>query len=133
MADRVDKVLNDYFTGNLDRKIRMRVAMINTANSIDENVGGGRAQYKYSNAVENKLISEENDAILRAIRHNKKVIDTWTQEMDEVRYDVIREIYLRRKTWVDIGNEYGVSRTTMNEWRNDLKKSIAGWGLLLPY
>lgn len=133
MADKVDKLLTDYFTGDLQRKISMRVDMLNTVQEIDENTGGGRAQYKYSNAVENKMITEESDAELVALRHNKKVIDSWTSGMDEVRYQVMKEMYCRHKTWDKIALDNGVSRTTMAEWRKELKFSIEGWGLLITY
>ena len=132
MADRVDGVLTDYFKGDLEKKIKLRVETLHTMTAIDENIGGGRAQYKYSNAVEDKLITEDEDNELIALRHNKHVIDVWTQDMDETRYKVLKAIFSKALTWDAACMTYNVSKTSIKEWRDELKSSIVGWGLLFP-
>lgn len=48
MADRIDKLLERYFTGGLDLEIKMREHELRQNNSKkDENISGGRAQNKY--------------------------------------------------------------------------------------
>lgn len=53
MADKLDKVLSDYFTGRLDMNMKMRRLELkyNLDRTPDENIGGGRKQNGSSSTV----------------------------------------------------------------------------------
>ena len=77
MADKVDKVLSDYFTGRLDMNMKMRRLELkyNLDRTPDENIGGGRKQNDYDNAVEISMIREQNDRYLKDLQYQKDMIE----------------------------------------------------------
>ena len=89
MADKVDKLLRDYFDGTMDKQIKAREMYLQFHNDIDENVGGGRAQYKYGNAVEGQMITLEQDYELRELNHNKMIVEMWLNGLGQDEYDIL--------------------------------------------
>lgn len=67
MADRLDHLLSDYFTGRLATNIRLRKMELqfNSDRTPDENIGGGRKQNDYNNPVELRMIREQRDTQLQ--------------------------------------------------------------------
>ncbi|GAK31019.1 hypothetical protein WOSG25_061490 [Weissella oryzae SG25] len=125
MADKVDKLLQRFFKGDLELAIRSRKKLLAVRHDVDENIGGGRAQYKYNNAVESMLITQELDPELRVMEHQLEICIMWTQGMDETRYATLKSIYTKEMTWTKATFEYKVSISTIRDWRNELKRSVA--------
>ncbi|MCM6769038.1 RinA family protein [Weissella paramesenteroides] len=44
MADKIDHLLTDYFTGQLEANIKLRKLELSYHNDHDDNIGGGRMQ-----------------------------------------------------------------------------------------
>lgn len=124
MADKVDKLLQGYFRGDLDKKIELRKMMLAARHDIDENIGGGRAQNKHSNAVESMMISHEIDPTIISLEHKKFVIKAWLEGLAEERIEMLRLHYGERESWTYIANELHVSEVTLHKWKNEFKESV---------
>ena len=127
MADKTDRLLRKFFKGELELDIESRKRLLAVCHDVDENIGGGRAQYKYNNAVESMLITQELDPELRVMEHQLEICIMWTQGMDETRYETLKSIYVKEKTWTKAALDYKVSISTIRDWRNELKKSIGAY------
>ncbi|MBZ5995365.1 DUF722 domain-containing protein [Leuconostoc gelidum subsp. gasicomitatum] len=68
MADKIDKLLSDYYSGYLLDAVRNRTTELETPVSNDENIGGGRAQNKHTRPVDDLLIRKEEDIVLNKCR-----------------------------------------------------------------
>ena len=124
MADNVDKLLRNYFDGTLDKQIKAREMYLKFHNEIDENVGGGRAQYKYNNAVESQMISLERDYELSQLNHQKMVVELWLTDIGDDEYDILQMHYGDRDTWVNISMTFNRSVTALQNWKREFKKSV---------
>lgn len=127
MADKTDRLLRKFFKGELELDIESRKRLLAVRHDVDENIGGGRAQYKYNNAVESMLITQEMDPELRVMEHQLDICQMWTNGMEELRYNVLKAIYTKEKTWMQASNDYSISKTSISEWRNELKKSVGAY------
>ena len=125
MADKVDKLLRNYFDGTLDKQIKAREMYLQFHNEIDENVGGGRAQYKFNNAVESQMITLEQDSELRELNHNKMIVEMWLNGLCKDEYDVLDMHYGMRYTWYKIALELNKSITALQRWKREFKISVS--------
>ncbi|MGL5301872.1 MAG: DUF722 domain-containing protein [Weissella confusa] len=124
MADKVDKLLRNYFGGTLDKQIKAREMYLQFHNDIDENVGGGRAQNKYNNAVESQMITLERDYELSQLKHQKMVVELWLTDIGDDEYDILQMHYGDRDTWVNISMTLNRSVTALQNWKREFKKSV---------
>lgn len=128
MADKLDKVLSDYFTGKLDVAIQLRQMELSYISSVpDENIGGGRKQNDYNNAVESHMIREQNDPELKRLRYQKSVIKMMFDCLIKSHQDVLIDKYGNKKSWVTIGIDNHIDERTAREWRDDFKEGIKGY------
>lgn len=122
MADRIDKLLERYFTGGLDLEIKMREHELRQNNSKkDENIGGGRAQNKYSNAFENTLVRIEQDEKLNALQEQRAKIKACVDTFDREHKEVFNQRYRNRMGWEVIAQLHYVDERTPRRWRDALK------------
>ena len=124
MADKVDKLLRNYFGGTLDKQIKAREMYLQFHNDIDENVGGGRAQNKYNNAVESQMITLERDYELSQLKHQKMVVELWLTDIGDDEYDILQIHYGDRDKWVNISMTLNRSVTALQNWKREFKKSV---------
>ena len=125
MADKVDKLLRDYFDGTMDKQIKAREMYLQLHNDIDENVGGGRAQYKYGNAVEGQMITLEQDYELRELNHNKMIVEMWLNGLGQDEYDILDMHYGMRYKWYKIALKLNKSVTALQRWKREFKISVS--------
>lgn len=125
MADKVDKLLRDYFDGTMDKQIKAREMYLKFRNDVDENVGGGRAQYKFNNAVESQMITLEQDFELRELNHNKMIVEMWLNGLGKDEYDILDMHYGMRYTWYKISLELNKSVTALQRWKREFKSSVS--------
>lgn len=125
MADKVDRLLRDYFDGTMDKQIKAREMYLKFHNDVDENVGGGRAQYKFNNAVESQMITLEQDFELRELNHNKMIVEMWLNGLGQDEYDVLDMHYGMRYTWYKISLELNKSVTALQRWKREFKSSVS--------
>lgn len=122
MADRIDKLLERYFTGGLDLEIKMREHELRQNNSKkDENIGGGRAQNKYSNVFENTLVRIEQDEKLNALQEQRAKIKACVDTFDREHKEVFNQRYRNRMGWEMIAQLHYVDERTPRRWRDALK------------
>lgn len=125
LADKVDKLLRDYFDGTMDKQIKAREMYLQFHNDVDENVGGGRAQYKFNNAVESQMITLEQDYELRELNHNKMIVEMWLNGLGQDEYDILDMHYGMRYTWYKISLELNKSVTALQRWKREFKISVS--------
>lgn len=97
MADKIDALLSDYFSGKIDMQIKLRKLELKTSLVHDENIGGGKAQNKHVRPVDDMLIREDEDTVLHELyklrdqqQMIKDVLSTFDAElvrMASLRYD----------------------------------------------
>lgn len=97
MADKIDELLSDYFSGKIEMQIKLRKLDLQTTLVNDENIGGGKAQNKHVRPVDDMLIREDEDTVLHELyklrdqqQMIKDVLSTFDAElvrMASLRYD----------------------------------------------
>ena len=129
MADKLDKVLSDYFTGRLDMNMKMRRLELkyNLDRTPDENIGGGRKQNDYNNAVETSMIREQNDRYLKDLRYQKDMIELMLSTTIDCRQRVLIAKYGRHETWTKIAFDEHVDERTVRAWRDEFKEVVGIW------
>ena len=129
MADKLDKVLSDYFTGRLDMNMKMRKLELkyNFDRTPDENIGGGRKQNDYNNAVETSMIREQNDVYLKDLQYQKDMIEMMLSTTVDCRQRVLVAKYGRHETWTKIAFDEHVDERTVRAWRDDFKEVVGIW------
>lgn len=125
LADKVDRLLRDYFDGTMDKQIKAREMYLKFRNDVDENVGGGRAQYKFNNAIESQMITLEQDFELRELNHNKMIVEMWLNGLGKDEYDILDMHYGMRYTWYKIALELNKSVTALQRWKREFKSSVS--------
>lgn len=129
MADKLDKLLSDYFTGRLETNMKMRQLELkyNLDRTPDENIGGGRKQNDYNNAVEMSMIREQNDRYLKDLRYQKDMIELMLSTTIDCRQRVLVAKYGRHETWTKIAFDEHVDERTVRAWRDDFKEVVGIW------
>ncbi|WP_148622475.1 hypothetical protein [Weissella muntiaci] len=108
MADKIDKILQSYFSGDMAKDIEARKEFVNVRGRVDD-------------------VTLENDPQLLVMQHHFNICKMWTDDLPGIRLEVIGGIYKKELTWLEASFEYNVSRTTIAEWRNLLKRHIKPW------
>ncbi|KAA8457505.1 DUF722 domain-containing protein [Weissella paramesenteroides] len=128
MADVLDKVLSDYFTGRLEANIKSRKMEIqyNVNRTPDENIGGGRKQNDYNNPIELRMIKEQQDEQLQNWILQKNIIDVFYPTAVDYQQRVLKARYGLHESWIDIALAEHVEIRTVIRWRDDFKDGILG-------
>ena len=123
MADRIDSILRDYFSGRLELMINEREKDLRNphvqdedkylpilkknkvtgktytewkkvySRSGDDNVGGGRAQNKHTHPVEDTQIRIESDPVLQKLNKQKEDIEHWIATFEPDKQKVVAYYY----------------------------------------
>jgi len=104
MADKIDKYFSDYYSGVIDMQIKLRKDELKLPVSIDENIGGGKAENKRSFPLENNMIIEESDYTLQSFIRDKEFMDSFLKMLiDEERALLaLRYDRRRKRSWVQV-------------------------------
>lgn len=123
MADRIDRILRDYFSGRLDLKIKQREYEIrHDTGPVDENIGGGRAQNKQARPLDDMLIRLESDELLQVMTKQKEDIERWVATFDKPKQDVVAYYYASKSvTWVKVAQQFHIGESTAKSWRVEVK------------
>ena len=129
MADKLDHLLSYYFTGRLEMNMKMRKLELkyNFDRTPDENIGGGRKQNDYNNAVESSMIREQNDRYLKGLQYQKDMIEMMLSTTIDCRKRVLVAKYGRNETWAKIALNEHVDERTVRAWRDDFKEVVCIW------
>lgn len=126
---KVEDILRDY--PNVEGYIKKRENELRYAGGTpDENIGGGRAQYKYNDSFASTLITIDEDRMLRALKRQRDIVDDCLEYADEDTKVIIYELYFKRNPrYTLIGlvenNLLSVGRTQAYDLRNRFVESVA--------
>ena len=130
MADKIDALLSDYFSGKIDMQIKLRKIELKTPLVHDENIGGGRAQNKHVRPVDDMLIREDEDTVLRELYKLKEhqqvitdILSTFDPElirMANLRYDRRK----RKYEWKHIALIFNADESTCRKKIRKFKKEF---------
>lgn len=123
MADKIDKILRNYFTGRLDLMIKQRTDELKNVHvddedkylpvvkkdkltgemytdwkkvfsrSEDDNIGGGRAQNKHTRPLEDMMIRLEGDPVLNRLNKQKEDVERWLATFEPDKQKVVAYYY----------------------------------------
>lgn len=124
MADKIDHLLTDYFTGQLEANIKLRKLELSYHNDHDDNVGGGRMQNNIVRNTETTMLKVESDRLIQDWLYTSQVIELmFALELDNVQR-IIKARYGQRRTWIDISMSEHVDVRTLSRWRDDFKNKL---------
>lgn len=123
MADRVDSILRDYFSGRLELRIKQRIETIRyDSQEVDENIGGGRAQNKHTRPVDDMVIRIEQDRYLNSLKKQKEDVERWIATFEPDKQKVVAYYYASKSvTWVKVAQQFHISESTAKSWRSEVK------------
>ncbi|QEA57357.1 DUF722 domain-containing protein [Weissella hellenica] len=124
MADKIDKMLTDYFTGKLDVDIKIRKLELSYHNNGDENIGGGRMQNNIVRGAEITIQKLDDDYTLQRLTYIKEVIGMMFDTQSETVQKIIQERYGRKKSWLAVSMIVHIDERTALERRNEFKALI---------
>lgn len=131
---KVEDILRDY--PKIDKYIEKREQELRYPTvPRDDNVGGGKAQYKYPETTLNTIITIDDDRRINALKHQREVIDNC---LDGVGHDtevIVNELYFKKHQQYTIdglitNHLINVSHTKAFKLRNEFIMECAkGLGL----
>jgi len=93
---KVEDILRDY--PKIDKYIEEREQELRYPSTTgDENVGGGRAQYKYANQTLSTLITIDEDRRINALSRQREVIDDCLDGVGADTEVIVNELYFRKR------------------------------------
>ncbi|WP_137624963.1 transcriptional regulator [Lactiplantibacillus pingfangensis] len=105
---KVEDILRDY--PKIDKYIEEREQELRyPSGQSDENVGGGRAQYKYNNQTLSTLITIDEDRRINALRRQHDVIDDCLDGVGDDTEVIVNELYFRKR------QQYTIDGLVMNQ------------------
>jgi RinA family phage transcriptional activator len=125
----IEDILRDY--PNIDQHIKEReLALRYSTQPADENVGGGRAQNKYTQPVLNMLITIDEDTRLTALKNNQKAINDILDESGIDTITIINELYFKKRPVYTMNglvenNLISVGKSKAYDLRNNFFENLA--------
>lgn len=128
----IESLLEDYMKYNkykAQREFELRHPFI----PVDENVGGGKAQYKPNDSVDRMLITLDEDIRLNNLRREHFTIKACYEEAPEYVQQIVNELYFkapRNRKYLNIADlviahVIPVSKTKAYDDFNDFLEDIA--------
>ncbi|TPR19971.1 hypothetical protein DY138_00610 [Apilactobacillus timberlakei] len=123
----VEKMLFDY--PKIDEYVKQRVEEIKNPfdEFKDENVGGGKSN-KTTLAVENLVISIDEDKTLNALNKQKSAVESAIKSLEPTFYKIFSRYYFRNearyKTLQGLAMEYHISKSLLYKERDSLFADI---------
>lgn len=123
MADRIDSILRDYFSGRLDLKIKQReYELRNDRGPVDENIGGGKALNKHARPLDDMMIRLESDKTLQMLIKQKEDVKRWIATFEPDKQKVVAYYYASKSvTWVKVAQQFHIGESTAKSWRVEVK------------
>lgn len=123
MADRIDSILRDYFSGRLDLKIKQREYEIrHDTGPVDENIGGGKALNKHARPLDDMLIRLESDKKLQMLIKQKEDVKRWIATFEPDKQKVVAYYYASNSvTWTKVAQQFHIGESTARAYRVEVK------------
>lgn len=121
MADRVDNYFTDYYSGMIDMQIALREKALLMPTTVDENIGGGRAENKQNRIVDNMMIIKESDYTLQSYMRDKWVMDQFVKVLTDEERALLELKFNRQKkrSWLQIAS---ILSKSVSQCKRDLVK-----------
>lgn len=126
---KVEDLLRDYT--KIDDYIEEREQQLRyPTGQTDENIGGGRAQFKYNETVLDTLITIDEDRRINALKWQREIIDDCLDGVDKNTEKIIEELYFKKHpqyTLLGLVNNHvvNVSQRHAYELRNGFVSEVA--------
>lgn len=130
MADKLDHLLTDYFSGMLESEMKLRKLELQYHNDHDENVGGGRMQNNLTRVAETTMIHIESDPKLQLYAYQKEIIETLLSVMPDNVVRVVKAYYGSKNSWITISMNEHVDEKTVRLWRDKYKNELSKWHIV---
>ena len=130
MADKLDHLLTDYFSGKLESEMKLRKLELQYHNDHDENVGGGRMQNNLTRVAETTMIHIESDPKLQLYAYQKEIIETLLSVMPDNVVRVVKAYYGSKNNWITISMNEHVDEKTVRLWRDKYKVELSKWHIV---
>ncbi|GIP67882.1 transcriptional regulator [Lactiplantibacillus pentosus] len=131
---KVEDILRDY--SKIDKYIEDREQELRyPVKPADDNVGGGKAQYKYGSQTLDILITIDDDRCINTLRRQQNVITDCLDDAGKDTEVIINELYFRKRPQYTIdgliaNHLINVSRRNAFRLKNSFIKECAkGFGL----
>ncbi|EJF33737.1 hypothetical protein JC2156_05510 [Weissella koreensis KCTC 3621] len=124
MADKIDRLLTDYFTGRLDILIKQREQDLRIPEKELDLNSDIRAVNSYSNVVERILMKLEDDDQMNTLKDIRDRIGVLVDMFDDQHKNVYFARYRNKLSWKSIEWTYFVDERTGRRWCNELKDLI---------
>ena len=123
MADRIDRILRDYFSGRLDLKIKQREYEIrHDTGLVDENIGGGKALNKHVRPLDDMMIRLESDKTLQMLIKQKEDVKRWIATFEPDKQKVVAYYYASKEiTWTKVAQQFHIGESTARAYRVEVK------------
>lgn len=124
MADKIDKLLSDYYSGIIDMQITQRKKELQVPTLIDENIGGGRAENKHTRPLDDRLIVEESDYILQSFIRDQYVLSNFLKILNDDERSMLSLKYDRRRkrSWYQVARMLSKSESQCYRDMTAIKK-----------
>lgn len=126
-----DELLKKYFTGYLDLEIKQKEMQLRHLWASDENMGGGRAQNKFSYAFSDPVAHEdEKEAMLNELLADlidlKQLITDWVSTFNDEFKQILVLRYRESRTWTQISIEMNLSEKTVRRAGGRIRELFVG-------
>lgn len=123
MADRIDSILRDYFSGRLDLKIKQRKYEIrNDRGPTEENIGGCKALNKHGRPLDDMMIRLESDKTLQVLTKQKEDVERWIATFQSDKQKVVKYYYASKSvTWTKVTHQLDIAESPAKAWRVEVK------------
>lgn len=129
MADKIDKLLSDYFTGRLDILIKQREQDLRNPVKLDDLNKDIRAANSYSNVVERILMKLEDDELMTSLKDIRDRISVLVDMFDDQHKQVYFARYRNKLSWKVIEWTYFVDERTGRRWCRELKNTFLNYNI----
>lgn len=102
MADKIDKLFTEYFSGDIEKNIAIRKFELRTVQTADENIGGSRVENVNNEKakVEGVLIKEYEDQELNLLQARYNAVHDFIVDNDLELVNMLDYYYDERKHYV---------------------------------
>lgn len=101
MADKIDKLFTEYFSGDIEKQLAWRHFELRFDNpKVDENIGGGKKQNEINRTVDNQLIKEESDYEIVSLTKRYESVKQFMMTLDPQLVTMLDYHYDNRKSYV---------------------------------
>ncbi|GAY74331.1 transcriptional regulator [Lentilactobacillus kosonis] len=120
----IEQILKDH--PYIDRYIKEREDSISYPYvERDNNVGGGKAQFKNNEGTARVAITIATDKEIIFLKYTKRMVDECLEETDEDTLEIIQELYFKKRstmTLTGLGRMLNLSRSQVARKRSDFLK-----------